>query len=82
MCGRVTGYQSRTPDAFHPYGHEERSLESYYVDGVSLTHGPTGARQHIWTFAAGNVETVHPAIQSGLVHVLTVLHHYPLSLPL
>ena len=56
VCGRVTGYQSRTPDAFHHDGHEERSLESYYVDGVSLTHGPTGARQHIWTFAAGNVE--------------------------
>ena len=26
---------------------------SPYVEGISLTHGPTGARQHIWTFAAG-----------------------------
>ena len=29
-----------------------RSIESHYVEGVSLTHGPPGARQHIWSFAA------------------------------
>ena len=26
------------------------------MDGVSLTHGPPGSRQHIWTVAAGIVE--------------------------
>ena len=31
-------------------------IDSYYVDGVSLTHGPPGARQHIWTFAGGILE--------------------------
>ena len=32
------------------------SIEGYYVDGVSLTHGSPGSRQHIWTFAAGIVK--------------------------
>ena len=27
-------------------------------------------------------KTIHPSIQPNLVHVLTVLKHYPLSLPL
>jgi hypothetical protein len=29
------------------------SLETAYVDGVSLTTGERGARNHVWTFAAG-----------------------------
>ena len=54
VCGRVIGYQHSTPDAF---GHlASQTLEGYYVDGVSLTHGSPGSRQHIWTFAAGLVE--------------------------
>ena len=31
------------------------------MDGVSLTHGPRGTRQHIWTFAAGLTESVLPS---------------------
>ena len=56
VCGRVTGYAYRSPDAFgqtSPW-----TIEGPYVDGVSLTHGPPGTRQHIWTFAAGIQETV------------------------
>ena len=53
VCGRVIGYQSRVPDAF---ANPSQTIEGYYVDGVSLTHGPPGSRQHIWTFAAGIVE--------------------------
>ena len=30
-----------------------RNIDSNYVDGLSLTHGATGSRQHIWTFASG-----------------------------
>ena len=33
--------------------HYTRGIDSYYVEGVSLTHGGVGRRQHIWTFAAG-----------------------------
>ena len=54
VCGRVVGYQ---------YGHAfgfwyntvsgPKTIDEYYVDGVTLTHGPVGAREHIWTFATG-----------------------------
>ena len=54
VCGRVVGYQISTPDAFHNSG--SQTIEGYFVDGVSLTHGSPGSRQHIWTFAAGIVE--------------------------
>ena len=50
VCGRVRGYQYCVPTAF---GTSIVSINSTYVCGVSLTHGPPGARQHIWTFAAG-----------------------------
>ena len=37
-------------------------IDSYYMDGVSLTHGAAGRRQHIWTFASGltEVSSSHP----------------------
>ena len=53
VCGRVMGYQFSAPEAFN---HVNKSISSSYVDGISLTHGPPGARQHIWTFAAGYSE--------------------------
>ena len=53
VCGRVTGYQSGIPDAFY---NPSQTIEGYYADGVSLTHGSPGARQHIWTFAGGFIE--------------------------
>ena len=58
VCGRIIGYQLSTPDAFQ---HKlTRSIDSYYVDGVSVTHGYP--RQHIWSFACGLDEgnTVFP----------------------
>ena len=53
VCGRMVGYQFSVPNTFCT---GSRSIDSYYVDGVSLIHGPPGARQHIWTFAAGYSE--------------------------
>ena len=53
VCGWVVGYQFSVPNAFRT---GSNSIDSYYVDGVSLIHGPPGARQHIWTFAAGYSE--------------------------
>jgi len=56
MCGRVIGYGYNSPGAFGPaFG--SHTIEEDYVDGVSLTHGPPGARRHIWIFAAGVFET-------------------------
>ena len=58
VCGRVIGYVYRSPDAFSS-AIANPSIDSNYVDGVSVTHGPSGSRQHIWTFAGGLVEQAH-----------------------
>ena len=50
MCGRAIGYQYGSPDAFGNVV-SYYSLNSYYVYGVSITHGTP--RNHIWTYAAG-----------------------------
>ena len=62
VCGRVIAYQYGTPDAFA--NSASQTIENNYVDGMSLTHGSPGSRQHIWTFAAGIVEnnpSSHPS---------------------
>ena len=52
VCGRVIGYQYSTPDAFLAYINGINiTIDSVYVDGVSLTHGQS-PRQHIWTFVS------------------------------
>ena len=48
VCGRIVGYQRGTPDAFRG---SSLSIDSYYLDGISVTHG--SPRQHIWSFAGG-----------------------------
>ena len=55
VCGRIIGYQFGSPDSFYRYYSQQVSIDSYYVDGVSLTHG-TNPRKHIWTFAAATDE--------------------------
>ena len=58
VCGRVRGYQFAYTDAFDEvYGNcpDPCTIDSPYVDGVSITHG-TSPRKHIWTYAAGIVE--------------------------
>ena len=55
ICGRVVGYQYRSTDAV---GHISiNDINSYYVDGVSITHG--SPRQHIWTLMAGFAGSVY-----------------------
>ena len=49
ICGRVTGYQYHSPDAFATTG--PVNINSYYVDGVSITRG--SPRQHVWSLANG-----------------------------
>jgi hypothetical protein len=52
VCGRVVGYQYGAAFAFF----SAFSIDERYADGVTLTHGPVGAREHIWTFATGEQE--------------------------
>ena len=49
VCGRIFAFPRSTVQAFRG---GQYSIDEYYVDGVSVTHG--SPRQHIWTFAAGN----------------------------
>ena len=56
VCGRIRGYQFGGTDAFWSYINWNQGIDGYYVDGVSLTHGGAGSRQHIWTFATGVTE--------------------------
>ena len=47
VCGKVIGYQVGWPDA----ANANRGINSYYVDGISITHGYP--RKHIWTLMSG-----------------------------
>ena len=74
VCGKVIGYQQKTPDAFYSRG--QTSIDSYYVDGISLTHGHP--REHIWTFAAAlhefnsHWESVCPCINTNNTQNVTI----------
>ena len=49
VCGRIKAYQVGSTDSFG--GHSsDQTIDSFYVDGISVTHGIP--RQHIWTFAS------------------------------
>ena len=50
VCGRIRGYQFGATSGFSG---SSTSIDNGYVEGVSLTHGGDGSRQHIWTFVAG-----------------------------
>ena len=59
VCGKIIGYQDKTPDAFGAYyNNRALTIDDGYVDGISLTHG-LNPRKHIWTFAAALQETLH-----------------------
>ena len=47
ICGQVRGYNYRSPGAF---AIQSSNIDSYYVDGVSITYG-SNPRQHIWTLS-------------------------------
>ena len=51
VCGRIIGYQIGLPDSFYRLSSSMHSIDTFYVDGVSVTHG--SPRQHIWTFSTG-----------------------------
>ena len=52
VCGKIIGYQQGSTDAFGAHIHHgQRTIDSHYVDGISLTHG-TSPRKHVWTFVA------------------------------
>ncbi len=51
VCGRILAYHKGVALGFFNIWVGQNTTEDAYVSGVSVTHGPPGARQHIWTFA-------------------------------
>ena len=49
VCGMINAYQVGSPDGFRDKFND--SIDSTYVDGVSLTYG-MDPRSHIWTFVS------------------------------
>ena len=56
VCGKIIGYQFGSPSGFYTPYISGNSIESAYLDGVSLTHGGN-PRKHIWSFANALDET-------------------------
>ena len=52
ICGKAVGYQKSGTDGFANFHNPTRSINSPYVDGVSITYG--NPRKHIWTYAMGH----------------------------
>ena len=57
VCGRILAYQRGWAGAFlfAIYGNLN-TIVTAYLSGVSLTHGPAGSRQHIWSFVGADYE--------------------------
>ena len=51
VYGRILAYQHSNTHAFNQLIHGS-TIDDPYLDGVSLTHGSVGSRQHIWSFAS------------------------------
>ena len=55
IIGRVRGFgvygSTKRLCGFHTLS--GRTINDPYVNGISITRGPSNSRQHIWTFAAG-----------------------------
>ena len=57
VCGRIIGFQQGSTDAFRASILDTTTgLGNAYMDGVSLTHGAAGSRQHIWSFVSALYE--------------------------
>ena len=55
VCGKIIGYQDKSPDAFLRLISGQNTIDSNYVDGISITHGQS-PRNHIWTLVAARHE--------------------------
>ena len=55
VCGEISGIGIGLPDAFYRHNRRNgRRIERNYLDGVSITYGSAGSRQHIWSLAMGH----------------------------
>ena len=52
VCGMIQAYQVGGMDGFY-LSKASSTLNDPYVFGVSITHGPSSSRCHVWTYAVG-----------------------------
>ena len=79
MAGTAIGYQVGTPEAFsRTIVIGSADLESVYVDGLSITYSTSlsPTNNHIWTFAAGVIETRTMIADRFLCPCLTGMNSY------
>ena len=57
ICGKVTAYQYRAPDAVLSRV-QTNNISSFYLDGISITRG--SPRQHVWSLMVGLFENSVP----------------------
>ena len=65
VCGTVQGYQFGSPDGFFPKNTGPKNIEENYLDGISVTHGPSGSRQHIFSFAGATGTAACPCYENS-----------------
>ena len=57
VCGRILAYQRGYARAFYnAIIYNINTIDEAYLSGASLTHGPAGSRQHIWSFVGAMYE--------------------------
>ena len=60
VCGKIIAYHKGVSSGFPSvWLNRAVSIEADYVSGVSITHGPPGTRQHVWTFV-GALNEIDP----------------------
>ena len=78
VCGRITGYQIGLPDSFYRWGSSSMvSIDSFYVDGVSLTYMvlPASTSGHLALVLMKESELLqHASVSLGAVMPLVFLH--------
>ncbi len=82
VCGRILAYQRGSTDAFYNSVFDRyTSIDSAYVDGISVTHGSAGSRQHIWTFATALYEEASSYITKYNCACTNTQYNWPHQLP-
>ena len=78
VCGRIVAYTNSQTCAFYEYVSNRRNIDTYYIDGISLTHGNPGQREHIWSFASAVSEAYISRTDN---HYCPCASSAPLNLP-
>ena len=72
VCGRVIAYHDGVAQALSSSLSLGFDLESSYLEGISLTRGDNGMRQHVWSFITASGEGTGNFHPSGLCNCSNV----------